>query len=85
MSLAVTVRIYIKPRCPLCGVARAALEEIATRVAFVLEVVDIRDAPDTWERYRHAVPVVTLDGEEIARLRIDPAALESRIRGTPVA
>jgi len=61
------------------------LEEIRTRVDFVLEVVDIRDRPDTWERYRHAVPVVTVDGEEIARLRVDPAALESRLRGTSVA
>ena len=85
MSQGVTVRIYIKPRCPLCEVARGALEEIATRVPFVLEVVDIREDPDTWERYRHAVPVVTVDGEEIARLRVDPAALESRLRGTTVA
>lgn len=85
MSQAVTVRIYIKPRCPLCGEARGALEDIRTRVAFVLEVVDIRDGADTWERYRHAVPVIALDGEEIARLRVDPVALESRLRGTSVA
>lgn len=58
------------------------LERLRTRVAFVLEVVDIRDQPDTWERYRHAVPVITLDGVEIARLRVDPVALESRLRGT---
>ena len=81
----VTVRIYTKPRCSSCGEARRVLEEIRTRVDFVLEVVDIRDSPDTWERYRHAVPVVTVDGEEVGRLRIDAAALESRIRGTSVA
>ncbi|MGZ6059970.1 MAG: glutaredoxin family protein [Myxococcaceae bacterium] len=77
-----TVRIYIKPRCSLCEEARGVLERLRTRVAFVLEVVDIRDQPDTWERYRHAVPVITLDGVEVARLRIDPLALESRLRGT---
>ena len=81
----VTVRIYTKPRCSLCDEARRVLEEIRTRVDFVLEVVDIRDSPDTWERYRHAIPVVTVDGEEVGRLRIDAAALESRIRGTSVA
>ncbi|HZX43237.1 MAG TPA: glutaredoxin family protein [Myxococcaceae bacterium] len=81
----VTVRIYTKPRCPLCEEARGVLEELLTRVEFVLEVVDIRDHVDTWERYRHAVPVITLDGEEIARLRVDAAALESRLRGTGVA
>jgi glutaredoxin len=78
----VTVRIYIKPRCSLCEEAREVLEGLRTRVAFVLEVVDIRDQPDTWERYRHAVPVITLDGVEIARLRVDPVALASRLRGT---
>ena len=81
----VRVRIYTKPRCSLCAEARQVLEEIRTRVAFVLELVDIREAPDTWERYRHAVPVITVDGEEIARLRVDPAALESRLRGMSVA
>jgi glutaredoxin len=81
----VTVRIYTKPRCSLCVEARRVLEEIRTRVDFVLEVVDIRDHGDTWERYRHAVPVVTLDGEEIARLRVDGEALEARLRGTGVA
>ena len=82
MSQGVTVRIYIKPRCSLCEEAREVLEQLRTRVAFVLEVVDIRDQPDTWERYRHAVPVITLDGVEIARLRVDPVALASRLRGT---
>ena len=81
----VTVRIYTKPRCSLCAQARRVLEEIRTRVDFVLEVVDIREDPDTWERYRHAVPVVTVNGEEIARLRVDPVGLESRLRGTSVA
>lgn len=82
MSQGVTVRIYIKPRCSLCEEAREVLQGLRTRVAFVLEVVDIRDQPDTWERYRHAVPVITLDGVEIARLRVDPVALASRLRGT---
>jgi len=81
----VTVRIYTKPRCSLCAEARRVIEEIRTRVEFVLEVVDIRDNADTWERYRHAVPVVTVDGEEFSRLRLDGEALEARLRGTSVA
>ncbi len=81
----VTVRIYTKPRCSLCDQARRVLEELQTRVTFVLEVLDIREHADTWERYRHAVPVITLDGEEITRLHVDAAALETRLRGTGVA
>jgi len=75
----------MKARCSLCEEARAALEEIRTRVEFVLEVVDIRDRTDTWERYRHAVPVITVGDEELARLRVDPSALEARLRGMTVA
>ncbi len=75
----------MKPRCSLCEEAHRVLEEIRARVPFTLEVVDIRDAPDTWERYRHAAPVITLDGEEIGRLRVDAAALEVRLRGMSVA
>ena len=76
------VRIYSKPRCSRCDEARAVLEQLRTRVPFVLEVVDIREHPDTWERYRHEVPVILVDGVEVARLRIDADALESRLRGT---
>jgi glutaredoxin len=81
----VTVRIYMKPLCSLCEEAHRVLEEIQARVPFALEVVDIRDTPDTWELYRHAVPVITLDGEEIGRFRVDAAALEARLRGMSVA
>lgn len=83
MSQAVAVRIYIKPRCPLCEEALRLLERLRTRVEFVLEVVDIRDSAETWERYRHAVPVVTVDGQEAGRLRLDAAAVEARIVAHP--
>jgi len=72
----VTVRIYTKARCRLCEVAKAALADIGTRVSFTLEVVDIRGSEDTWVRYRHAVPVIEVDGQEVARLRVDAGHLE---------
>ena len=71
-----TVRIYTKARCTLCDAARRALADILTRVPFNLEVVDIRGNQDTWVRYRHAVPVIEVDGQEVARLRVDPVRLE---------
>lgn len=74
-----TVRIYTKARCSLCEVARRALADIGTRVPFTLEVVDIRGSEDTWVRYRHAVPVIAVDGQEVARLRVDAAQLEREL------
>lgn len=74
-----TVRIYTKAGCTPCEVARRALADIGTRVPFTLEVVDIRGSEDTWVRYRHAVPVIEVDGREVARLRVDAAALEREL------
>ena len=78
-SRPVTVRIYTKAQCSLCEVARRALADIGTRVSFTLEVVDIRGSADTWVRYRHAVPVIEVDGREVARLRIDAVGLEREL------
>ncbi len=85
MSPALTVRIYLKPHCPLCEEARSVLGRFRTELGFLLEEVDIRSSADTWERYRHAVPVIAIDGEEVSRLQVDADALEARLRGTRVA
>jgi len=80
-----TVRIYLKPRCSLCEEALSLLHRLRSELGFFLEEVDIRRSTDTWDRYRHAVPVIAVDGQEVSRLRFDPSAVEARLRGTGVA
>jgi glutaredoxin len=81
----VRVRIYTKARCPLCDEARAVLADLASRVSFTLEEVDIRSSGTAWARFRYQVPVVEVDGEVVSTLRVNAATLEKRVRGTPVA
>jgi glutaredoxin len=61
------ITIYSKPDCHLCDVAKDVIDHCRQQVDFVLEVVDISQDPELFERYRSDIPVILLDGEEIAR------------------
>ena len=61
------ITIYSKPDCHLCGVAKEVVDRCRGKVDFALEVVDISQNPDLFERYRDDIPVILLDGKEIAR------------------
>jgi len=61
------ITIYSKPDCHLCDVAKGVVDRCRAKVDFALEVVDISQNPELLERYRHDIPVILLDGKEIAR------------------
>ena len=61
------VTIYSKPDCHLCDRAKAVVERCKEKVDFALEVVDISQNPALLVRYRDDIPVILLDGSEIAR------------------
>ena len=78
--------LYGKPRCSLCDHARDVVEEVveelsghAGQTAADITCLDITSNPMLMQRYRHEIPVVAVDGEELFKLRIDPAALRSRL------
>jgi glutaredoxin len=57
------VTIYSKPGCHLCDRAK----EVVERCRIGYEVVDISGNPELELRYGHDIPVILLDGVEIAR------------------
>ena len=61
------ITIYSKPDCHLCEVAKEVVDRCRGKVDFVLDVVDISQHPELFERYRNDIPVILLDGREIAR------------------
>jgi glutaredoxin len=61
------ITIYSKPDCHLCDRAKEVIERCHTRVEFAVEVVDISQNPELLERYHDDIPVILLDGIEIAR------------------
>ncbi|HSP77997.1 MAG TPA: glutaredoxin family protein [Myxococcaceae bacterium] len=83
------VRIYSKPNCCLCEQAKAVLDRVRERIPFELLEEDIRGSPELFQRYRYDIPVVTIDGREAFRLRLDEAEVEAFLRramhGTPIA
>ncbi len=61
-----TVLVYGKPDCPLCEKAFAILERLQREYDFHIEHADITEDPGLFSRYRERVPVVVVDGREIA-------------------
>jgi glutaredoxin len=73
------VTVYRRAGCHLCDAAEAVVARVARRAD--VEVVDIDANPALVERYTVRVPVVAVDGEEIAEFEVDPAALRAALRG----
>lgn len=66
----VTVTLYTKPGCHLCEPVAEAIAAAAKVRAFDAVSRNILDDPADFERYKHAIPVVTVNGREVARYRL---------------
>jgi glutaredoxin len=62
------ITIYSKPGCHLCDRAKEVIERCRVKAEFAIEVVDISQNPELLQRYRDDIPVILLDGNEIARI-----------------
>lgn len=58
-----------KPGCHLCHEMRAVVERAVAGSDLTLEEADVRSDP-AWREYLHEIPVLLLDGAEIARHRV---------------
>jgi glutaredoxin len=61
------ITVYSKPDCHLCERAKEALRRVGQQTEFFLEEVNISQNPELLARYGHDIPVILLDGREIAR------------------
>ena len=75
----VRVTLYTKPGCHLCEAVEQAIAAVALRRTVSLEVRNILDDLADLEKYQHAIPVVLLNGMEVARHRMTPEELEAAI------
>lgn len=67
------------PGCHLCHDMRAVVESVAPALGFTVRERDVRERAE-WREYRLEIPVLLLEGRELARHRIDAAELERRLR-----
>ncbi len=62
--------LFTKTDCSLCDTAKAALEAFAAECPLELKLVDITSDATIFELYRYDIPVLHLDGVEVARHHI---------------
>lgn len=74
-----TVTLYTKPGCHLCEAVEQAIAQVARRRPVEVVLRNILDDPADLERYQYEIPVVLLDGVEIARYRLTAEELEAAV------
>lgn len=73
-----TVTVYTRVGCHLCDEAVAIVRAaVGDRATVVLRDVDAD--PDLYERYTVRVPVVAVDGVEVAEYQVTPGQLDAAL------
>lgn len=78
-----TVTLYSRPGCHLCDDARAVLERVRADTPFSLEERDIEADDELLRAYLERIPVVAVDGAEIAELFLDERTLRATLSSSP--
>lgn len=65
------VIVYSRPGCHLCEEAKLAIERSGLHDHFTFAEVDIESDRELLRKYQYDIPVVTLDGREIFRHRVN--------------
>lgn len=72
------VVVYTRQGCGLCAAAEARVRVEARRAD--VELVDVDRDPVLQRRYHVRVPVVTVDGVEVAELQVAPGQVRRAVR-----
>ena len=74
-----TTRVVLigKPGCHLCDVARGVVEIVCAEADVDFTEVNIWDDPGSADRYADRVPVLLVDGAEVAQFRVDAQRLRT--------
>jgi hypothetical protein len=73
------VTVYTRKQCGLCRTMEQVVARVAGRTADIV-LVDIDADPALVDRYTIRVPVVMVDGVEIAEYHVDPRILRAHLR-----
>ncbi|PDM39154.1 glutaredoxin [Parageobacillus yumthangensis] len=60
------INLYSKTNCPLCDKAKQVLQELQKEFSFQINEIDIYQDDVLLEKYQLMIPVVEIDGEEVA-------------------
>lgn len=73
------VIIYSRPGCHLCDKAKAEIEHAGCSDQFTLEEINIESDPELLRKYKHDIPIVTINHVEAFRHRVDAAEFRRKI------
>ena len=76
----ILLTIYSKPDCHLCDEMKQVIEKVRAKIPCELQIKNILDDPADFEKYKTQIPVLFLNGSEIARYRISASRLEAALR-----
>ena len=75
----IRVILYSRPGCHLCEIMERVIRHVQSRRGFELIHKNIDDDLGDFEKYRHEIPVVSVNGIEVARHELTAAALEAAL------
>ena len=75
-----TVTLFTKPGCHLCEAVEQLIERVGERHVFTFVKRNILDDPADLRAYGERIPVVSVDGREIARYRLTERQLVSALQ-----
>ena len=73
------IMMYTKTDCPLCEKAKATLLELQQEYSFEFQEVDIYENDMLLEKYQLMIPVVVMDGKEVAFGQIRKVEIRKRL------
>jgi glutaredoxin len=76
------VIIYSRPGCHLCDEAKAAIKSSGCDDQFTLEEINIESDDELLRKYKHDIPVITIDGLETFIHRLTPQEFKQKISAT---
>jgi hypothetical protein len=79
------VLVYTKPGCHLCDDMLDLLRLALRGTDVAITERNITQSLDDYERYKHDIPVLVIDGREVARYRIAEPDLVAALRAAGVS
>ena len=79
-NMSFEITFYTKPNCPLCEEAEELLEEMRGHFDFSVLKIDITKEMDTYEKFKHRIPVLRLGDQDDLSGKISGKELRQKIR-----
>jgi glutaredoxin len=73
------LRIYSKPDCHLCDEAKLVLDKVATEFHAIVEVINIEQDQDAFDKYRYDIPVIFLNDVKLFKHTVDEEKLRNAL------